>query len=83
MDKVGRFVAVDGEDCRAMLEDFDDVDKMLVHKDRVVGWSFPLVKLDILQNIVHQMLRGLGVVLGEFQNESAAGDLAGPLFVAF
>ena len=65
-----------------MLENIDYVRQLFVHKYCVVVRSFTLIKLDVLQNIVHQVLRRLGVVLCKFQNEGSSSNLSRPLLIA-
>lgn len=64
-----------------MLEDVQDVNKVLVDKDGLITRQLTLIKLHIQQYVVQQVLRDWDIVLGQFENEVASWYLAHSLLV--
>jgi len=64
-----------------MLEDVQDVHKMLVDKNGLITWLLTWVKLHIQQYVVKQVLRNWDIVLSQFENKGTSWNLARSLLI--
>lgn len=82
MDEISRLVIVYRHFSWTMLEDFNDVSQVFIYQNCVIVWSLTLIKLYVLQNIVHEVLRCRSVVFGKFKNKRTPSNLPGPVLIA-
>jgi len=66
-----------------MQKDINNINQVLVNQDSIIRELLIRVQLHISQQVVHQVLIELEVVLRKFEDESSPSDLARPQLVAF